>query len=68
MNTEQIVLVGIGSVLLVFLGWSAVAYFSEDARLDRRRRKNNSKVISRAGRPIVKLSARIKDEPHKTRK
>lgn len=68
MNTEQIVLVVIGGVLLVFLAWSAVSYFSHEARVERRRRKNNAKVVNRAGRPMVKLSAKTEDNDRKPRR
>ncbi len=63
MNFEnRIVLVVIGSVLLIFLAWSGVSYFSIEARVERRRRKNNARVINRAGRPMVKLSAKTNKE------
>lgn len=67
MNTDQIVLVVIGSGLLVFLAWAAVSYFSHEARVERRRRKNNAKVINRAGRPMVKLSAKTGEKDRKSR-
>jgi hypothetical protein len=34
--------------------------FSAEARLERRRRKNNARVINKSGRPAVKLSVRTK--------
>ncbi|MEO7677885.1 MAG: hypothetical protein ABIV39_14090 [Verrucomicrobiota bacterium] len=57
MHDSRIILILVGSVLLLFLSWSAITYFSPEARLERRRRKNNSKVVNRASRPMVKLSA-----------
>ena len=35
-------------------------YFSPEARLDRRRRRNNYRVVSKARRPAVRLNARTK--------
>jgi hypothetical protein len=45
---------------LVALGaaFALTTYFSEDARLRRRRRKSHAKVISKARRPVVKFSVR----------
>lgn len=68
MNLESIVLGVIGSVLIICLAWTAVSLFSHDARVERRRRKNNAKVINRAGRPMVKLSAKTDNKERKPRK
>jgi len=68
MNLESIVLGVIGSVLIIFLAWSAFSLFSHEARVERRRRKNNAKVVNRAGRPMVKLSAKTENKEGKTRK
>ncbi|HKS35819.1 MAG TPA: hypothetical protein VJW76_01425 [Verrucomicrobiae bacterium] len=35
-------------------------YFSPEARLGRRRRRNNYRVVSKARRPVVTLNARVK--------
>ena len=64
---NRIVLVVIGGVLLIFLAWSAVSYFSPEARVERRRRKNNAKVVTRAGRPMVKLSVKTEKKDRKSR-
>jgi hypothetical protein len=47
-----VVLVGIG------LGLAFTSYFSEEARMRRRRRKSHSKIISKTRRPIVRFSVR----------
>ena len=46
-------------VLVVVIGWAA-HFFTSEARLERRRRRNNYRVISKAKRPIVTLNARTK--------
>ncbi|HMJ88515.1 MAG TPA: hypothetical protein VK530_01795 [Candidatus Acidoferrum sp.] len=35
-------------------------FFSEEARIERRRRKSNARVVSNARRPAVKLSVKTK--------
>ena len=37
-------------------------YFSEEARIERRRRKSNARLISKARRPTVKFSVKTDDE------
>jgi hypothetical protein len=46
-------------VLLVIVG-IATRFFSPEARLERRRRRNNYRVISKARRPMVTLKVRTK--------
>jgi hypothetical protein len=46
-------------VIAVFAG-IATRFFSPESRLERRRRRNNQRVISKARRPGVVLSARTK--------
>jgi len=38
--------------------WGASVFFSRDARLERRRRKSHSRIISKANRPTVRFSVR----------
>ena len=35
--------------------------FSSEARLERRRRKSNARIVSKSDRPTVKFSVRTKD-------
>ncbi len=59
MNFGNPILLGIiGSVLLVLVVWIGVSFFSPEAKLDRRRRKSNAKVIHKAARPTVKFSVK----------
>ena len=51
-----------GLILLGLVVTFVAPRFSTDARLERRRRKNNSPVINKSGRPAVKLSVRTKDK------
>ena len=52
-NPATWVLGGLAAVALVCFG---THYFSNDARLERRRRKNNARVVSTSRRPTVKFS------------
>ena len=46
-------------IALVAAGiWAASAFFSHDARLQRRRRKSHSRLISKAHGPSVHLSVK----------
>jgi len=47
---------------LVFIAgcWIATDYFSEEAVQERRRRRSNRRLASKAKRPMVKFSARTK--------
>ena len=47
----------IALVAIVFLA----SYFSVEARVERRRRRSNSRVVSKSNRPTVKFSVRTKD-------
>ncbi len=63
MNFYHVLVVGIvGSIVLILIVWLIATGFSQEARVERRRRKSNSKVVNRAGRPTVKFSAKIKDD------
>jgi hypothetical protein len=44
---------------LVAVGmWAAIAFSSREARLERRRKKSHSRIISKANRPSVRFSVR----------
>ena len=59
MNFSQPMLWSVVGVLaLLLIGGMVAASFSSGARLERRRRKSNTRVISKANRPMVKFSAR----------
>ena len=47
-----------GVLALIVIGGMVAAIFSSGARLERRRRKSNTRVISKANRPMVKFSVR----------
>jgi hypothetical protein len=47
----------VGILVLIVLGGMVAAVFSAGARLERRRRKSNARVVSKANRPMVKFSA-----------
>ena len=49
----------IGILALIALGF-AISRFSPEAKLERRRRKSNSRIVSKANRPTVKFSVRTK--------
>lgn len=46
-------------VLVVVIGWAA-HFFAPESKLERRRRRNNYRVIKKAKRPMVTLNARTK--------
>lgn len=53
-------------VLAVILGvWIVRHFFSADARQERRRRRSNRPVASKANRPMVKFSVRTKKDRRK---
>ena len=44
--------------------WAALAFFSRDARLERRRRKSHGRILTKRNGPMVRLSVRApKDKP-----
>ena len=53
-------LAAIGLIVLVALIGFAAHFFSPEARLERRRRRNNYRVISKTRRPMVTLNVRNK--------
>jgi hypothetical protein len=58
--SSPVLLAAIGLIGLVVLVGVTAHFFSPEAKLERRRRRNNYRVISKAKRPIVTLNARTK--------
>jgi hypothetical protein len=57
---SPILLAALGLIVLIaVIGFSAY-FFSPEAKLGRRRRRNNCRVVSKARRPIVTLSVKTK--------
>ena len=50
-----------GLLLFVILVVVLAPRFSNDARLERRRRKSNARIVNKTGKPTVKFSVRTKD-------
>ncbi len=44
--------------LLAVCVWAGWSWFSPKARLQRRRRKSHSRIVSKANRPMVRFSVR----------
>ncbi len=62
MNFENpLVWIGGGLILVVIFIVTVAPRFSNDARLDRRRRKSNARIVNKTGKPTVKFSVRTKD-------
>jgi hypothetical protein len=61
MNLNNPVLLGVISLIVfaVLFGFLA-RYFSAEARLERRRRRNSYPVVSKSRRPIIRLNVRGK--------
>lgn len=63
MNFENpLVGIGGGLILLVILVVVVAPRFSNAARLERRRRKSNARIVNKTGKPTVKFSVRTKDK------
>jgi hypothetical protein len=60
MNFESPISLILGAFFLIVVGRLVATQFSPDAKLERRRRRNNARIVSKAGRPAVKLSAKTK--------
>ena len=66
MSLGELVVITLGSLLLVFAGIRlARNFFSADAKLERRRRKNNAPISTKSNRPTVKFSVRTKKSRRK---
>ena len=62
MNFQNaIVLLAIGSFDAVAI-WAGARFFSPDAKLERRRRRNNYRVASKGKQPAIKFSVRTKKD------
>ena len=59
---SSFVFVVIGVLVLALVVWISVRYFSTDSRMERRRRKSNYRVVTKAKAPSVTLSVRTKKE------
>jgi len=58
---NQLVWTGGGLILFVISVVILASRFSTEARLERRRRKSNTRIVSKAGKPTVKFSVRTKN-------
>jgi hypothetical protein len=57
---NPLVWIGGGLLLCVILVAVVAPRFSNDARLERRRRKSNARIVSKTGKPTVRFSVRTK--------
>jgi len=61
MSLNNPVLVAVMSLIVFAVLFGILArYFSPEARLERRRRRNSYPVVSKARRPMVRLNVRTK--------
>ena len=58
----SIVWILVGAIALAIAGGALAAYFSPNARAERRRRKNNARIVNKSNRPTVKFSVRTKKD------
>ena len=59
---NPIIWVVVGLIAVALLAVFVVPRFFPKARLERRRRKSNTRIVSKADRPTVKFSVRTKDK------
>ena len=57
---NPVLLVVTGLIVFAVLFGILARYFSPEARLERRRRRNSYRVVSKARRPMVRLNVRSK--------
>ena len=57
---NPVLLAAVGLIVLVAMVGFAAHFFSPEAKLERRRRRNNYRVISKSKAPAVRLNARAK--------
>jgi len=57
---NPVILAAVGLIVLVAIVSLAAHFFSPEATLERRRRRNNCRVVSKSKRPIVTLNVRTK--------
>ena len=62
---DPIVLAIIGGSVVIVGIWIARHFFSDDAQWERRRRRSNARISSRAKRPMIKFSVRTKKKRRK---
>jgi beta-lactamase regulating signal transducer with metallopeptidase domain len=63
MNFENPLMWIVGGLMLFLILVVILApRFSAQARLERRRRKNNARIVSRSAKPTVKFSVHTKDK------
>jgi len=61
MSINNPVLLALASLIVFAVLFGTLArYFSPEARLERRRRRNSYRVVSKARRPMVTLNVRTK--------
>jgi hypothetical protein len=61
MDFLNIVWLALLGVVIIATGvWALRHFLSPEARLDRRRRRSNSRVISNAKRPMIRFSVRAR--------
>ena len=65
MNFDNFILFAILGLLAVGGAWIVRHFFSTEARLERRRRRSNTRLCSTAKRPTVRLSVRTKKDARK---
>lgn len=66
MSLGEMVVIALGCFLLVIAGTRlAVRLFSHDARQERRRRRSNAPISTKANRPMVKFSVKTKKNRRK---
>jgi hypothetical protein len=58
--SNPVVLAAIILIILIGLVGFSTRYFTSDARLERRRRRNNYRVVSKSKRPMATLNVRTK--------
>ena len=51
-----------GLILFVIIVVVVAPRFSAEARLERRRRKSNARIVSKSGKPTVKFSVHTKNK------
>ena len=65
MNFGNPISLAILGIIALGGAWIVRHFFSTEARLERRRRRSNTRLSSKAKRPMVRLSVRTKKDPGK---
>ena len=59
MTFDSLLVLGVMGLAVVFVGyWVATRFFSEEAKMERRRRRSNAPISSKRKGPMVKFSVR----------